>query len=37
MPEANPNLVDAAARAATRAQTQTAIGLNFPVFPGITF
>jgi hypothetical protein len=27
--------VDAAARAAIRAQTQTAIGLNIPVFSGI--
>ena len=31
----NQNLVDATARAAIRAQTQTAIGLNIPVFTGV--
>jgi hypothetical protein len=32
MTKANPNVVDAAAREAIRAQTQTVIDLNIPVF-----
>jgi hypothetical protein len=32
MADLNPDIVNAAARATIQAQTQTAIGLNIPVF-----
>jgi hypothetical protein len=35
MANANPEIVDATARAAIRAQTQTAIGLYITVFSGV--
>ena len=35
MADANPDIVDEAARAAIRVQTQSAIGLNIPVFSGV--